>query len=140
MSTDPTFDSLRLGAVLPAAPERVLRAWLDAAEHAAMTGASATSEPHVGGRFTAWDGYIEGTHLEIVPGARLVQAWRSSDFPAEAVDSHVVITFAPHPDGCELTLVHTALPLGQGVNYAQGWQDFYFTPMLAYFAVISEPS
>src|SRR5437016_2680599 len=54
-------DSLTLVTILPATPERVYHAWLDGAQHSAMTGGAATVDPHVGGAHTAWDGYITGT-------------------------------------------------------------------------------
>ena len=62
MST--TTETIHVSAVLPAKPKAVYDAWIDGGKHAAMTGAAATSDPRVLGRFTAWDGYIEGSHLE----------------------------------------------------------------------------
>ena len=38
-------DSIRVSTVIPAHPERVYRAWLDAGEHGAFTGSKATGEP-----------------------------------------------------------------------------------------------
>ena len=140
MPTDPSTESRRLVAHFPVPPSRVFRAWLDADEHAAMTGASATSDPRPGGRFTAWDSYIEGRHLEIVPEGRIVQAWRTSDFPVDAPDSRLELMFAAAEGGCEVSLLHSEIPAGQGASYAQGWDDYYFTPMLAYFAATLEPS
>jgi hypothetical protein len=56
--------------VLPAEPLEVYRAWLDSAGHTAFTGAQAEVQAQVGGRFTAWDGYIEGRTLQMeAPGA-----------------------------------------------------------------------
>ena len=49
-------ESIQCSTVLPAGPERIYRAWLDSAEHAAFTGSPAYIEPDVGGAFTAWDG------------------------------------------------------------------------------------
>jgi activator of HSP90 ATPase len=39
-----------------------------------------------------------------------------------------------NPNGTKITLTHTNLPEGQGESYKQGWDDFYFTPMRAYFS------
>jgi activator of HSP90 ATPase len=36
--------------------------------------------------------------------------------------------------GTKVTLIHTKIPDGQGESYKQGWDDFYFTPMRAYFS------
>ena len=76
-----TVDSLHLTTILPANPERVFLAWLDSAEHAAFTGSLAQIEPFVGGRFTAWDGYIQGATLELSPHTRILQSWRTTEFP-----------------------------------------------------------
>lgn len=140
MSAESPTESISLVAFLPVPPSRVFHAWIDGAAHAAMTGADATSDPHVGGRFTAWDGYIEGTHLALEPDTRIVQAWRTSEFPVDAEDSQLELTLAARDGGCEITLVHSNIPAGQGARYAQGWDDFYFTPMLAAFTATPEPS
>lgn len=138
MSTDTA--SFQLQARFPVPAARVFQAWLDAAEHGAMTGGVATSDPRLGGRYTAWDGYIEGTHLTIDPDQHLVQSWRSSEFPPDAPDSRLDLTFTEVDGGCELMLVHSGIPIGQGASYAQGWEDHYFVPMLAYFSATPEPS
>jgi hypothetical protein len=63
-------DSLRVWDVIPAKPEEIYFAWLDSDAHAAMTGGAAEIADGVGSRFTAWDGYIEGTTLHLEPGRR----------------------------------------------------------------------
>lgn len=126
-------DALRLSTVVPCPPDAVYRAWIDGEAHAAMTGAPAESDPRVGGRFNAWEGYIQGTHLELVPGERIAQSWRTSDFPDEAPDSRLEVLLEAVPEGCRVILVHTEIPDGQGPSYEQGWEDYYFEPMAEYF-------
>ena len=128
------LDSFELTVFVPAPPERVYAAWIIGDLHSKLTGAAAESEPQVGGRFTAWDGYIEGTHVELQAPARIVQLWRTSDFAAEAADSRLEVELHPEGAGTRLTLRHSALPPGDGARYAQGWRDFYFAPMTAFFA------
>lgn len=123
-----------LKAVVPASPERVFAGFVEAAEHAAMTGAPATSEPRVGGRFTAWDGYIEGTYVELVPAKRVVARWRTSEFPAESADSLLVIKLEGDAASTTISLVHSEIPEGQSASYERGWEEFYFVPMRAHFA------
>ncbi len=127
-------ESITLTAVLPAPPERVYRAWLDGAEHSAMTGGEATVDARVGGAYTAWDGYITGTTLELEPGRRIVQAWRTSQFPKRAADSRLDVLLEPAVGGgTKLTLKHSAIPKGQGKRYKSGWPENYFEPMQDYF-------
>ncbi len=47
-------ESIEVSGVVPATPEAVCAAWLDGAEHGAMTGSEASSDPRVGGACTAW--------------------------------------------------------------------------------------
>jgi len=128
-------EAFEISTVLAAIPSRVYRAWLDGAEHSAFTGGPATVEPVLGGHFTAWDGYIQGTNVELAPFVRIVQHWRTTEFPPDAPDS--LLTILLEPDGCcatRLTLRHSEIPEGQGASYKQGWLDYYFEPMRRYFA------
>jgi uncharacterized protein YndB with AHSA1/START domain len=59
-----TYD-FKLSCTLPASPEAVYDAWLDSAEHSAMTGAGAKINNRVGGAYSAWDGYITGKTVEL---------------------------------------------------------------------------
>jgi activator of HSP90 ATPase len=126
-------DSIRLSVVLLTSPQELYDAWLDEDQHAAFTGAEAVIEPSIGGAFTAWDGYISGTTLELEPAKRIVQAWRTTEFPPGSPDSRLEILLEETPKGARMTLVHTEIPDGQGPSYEQGWQDFYIAPMREYF-------
>ncbi|HMV66693.1 MAG TPA: SRPBCC domain-containing protein [Myxococcota bacterium] len=122
-----------LSVEMPASPAAVYDAWVSGDGHAAMTGAGATSEPRVGGRFTAWDGYIEGTWLELKPGRRVVMAWRTSEFGADDAPARVELELDASEGGALLRLTQSGSPAGQGPRYRQGWHDFYFNPMRAWF-------
>lgn len=125
-------ENITVSRVIPARPERIFTAWLDPDEHGKMIGSLATSEDD--GRFTAWDGYIEGRTLEEVPPAKIVQAWRTSEFPEDAPDSILTIYFEPAPGGTKVTIQHTNIPDGQGASYESGWTEHYFEPMTRYFS------
>jgi activator of HSP90 ATPase len=127
-------DSLKVSTVLPAAPKEVYAAWMSGKGHGEMTGSSAKVTARVGGKFSAWDGYIEGRTLELDPGARIVQSWRTSAFSADEPDSRLEVLLAKTKGGTRVTLKHTNIPAGQGAEYRKGWIDFYFKPMKEYFA------
>ena len=133
MPTAPT-ENVELSRILPATPEQIYAAWLDADAHGAMTGGPATVEStEVGGRFTAWGGYIDGSHLALEPARRIVQSWRSDDFPPEALDSRLEVLLEPAPGGTRITLRHTDLPEGHGPGLLEGWDEHYLEPMRRYF-------
>lgn len=45
---------------IPATPAQVYDAYMDPTKHAKFTGGKATCSQKVGGKFSAWDGYITG--------------------------------------------------------------------------------
>jgi activator of HSP90 ATPase len=111
----------------------IYEAWLNSEGHSEMTGSTAQVDGRAGGKFTAWDGYIFGSTLELIPSERIVQAWRTSEFPDDAPDSIVEILLEEIPGGTKLTLSHSNMPEDQVDSYRQGWDDYYFKPMKSYF-------
>lgn len=122
-----------LKTTLPAQPAQIYKAWLSTKGHSEMTGSPAKVNGRVGGKFTAWDGYIFGTTIELKSNERILQAWRTTEFPEDAPDSRLEISFEESGGGTRVTLTHTNMPKDQIANYRQGWEDFYFQPMSEYF-------
>jgi len=123
-----------ISAVIPANASDIYSAWLSSESHAAMTGNPAHVDGKVGGKFKAWDGYIFGSTLELEPDQRIVQAWRTSEFPDNAPDSRLEILLEKVTEGTKVTLIHNDMPEDQIDSYRQGWEDFYFKPMKEYFS------
>jgi len=116
-----------------AAPMDVYEAFVEPAQHAAFTGSTATGEPVEGGAFTAWDGYIEGRHERLVPGARIVQTWRTTEFPDDHPDSRLDLELRPEPSGgTRLRMTHSGVPRSQAKQYEKGWVEHYWTPLRSY--------
>ena len=127
-----SLDDIEVEGLVPASPERIYAAWINTDLHAAMTGAAASCDPEIGGAFTAWDGYISGRTLELEPHRRIVQAWRTAQFPEDAADSRLEITLSAEGDGTRVKFRHTGIPAGQGVLYEKGWVGHYLEPMTAW--------
>ncbi|MCL5257545.1 MAG: SRPBCC domain-containing protein [Chloroflexi bacterium] len=127
-------ESIEASEVFPVGRETLYNAWLSSEQHSAMTGSAAEIDARPGGRFTAWDGYISGTTTELQPPGRIVQSWRTTDFPEDAPDSRLEVCLETTKEGTRMTLKHAGIPAGQGAEYEQGWKDFYFEPMKEYFA------
>jgi uncharacterized protein YndB with AHSA1/START domain len=113
-------------------PQEVYDAWLDSKTHSKMTGGKAKVSDKVGDSFEAWDGYISGKNLELVPGKRILQSWRTVEFADDEEDSLLELLFEPAKAGTKLVLKHSKLP-SHGGQYEQGWIDSYFEPMKDYF-------
>lgn len=115
-------------------PQQVYDALMTSKDHTEATGAKAKVDGKAGGKFTAGDGYIFGSNVELEPGRKIVQKWRTTEWPEGAEDSLVEFALAKSPKGTKLTLTHSNVPAEQAPDYAQGWKDFYWKPMKEYFA------
>ena len=128
------LETVRVSAVLPATADRIYAAWLDCAEHTRMTGGKAIVEParrrRAQPRGTATS---PAQMLELEPGRRIVQTWRSTDFPLGAPDSRLEVHLREVEGGCEVAIIHTEIPEGQGAQYEEGWREHYLAPMPKYF-------
>lgn len=114
-------------------PADVYSAFINPKKHAAFTGSPATGSARVGGRFTAWDGYISGVHRELVKDRKIVQDWRTTAWPVDAAPSRVAFAFRAVKGGTEVRMVHSQVPADQAASYRQGWIDYYWTPLKHYF-------
>jgi activator of HSP90 ATPase len=119
--------------IIPATPMEVYEAYIDEEKQTEFTGSKATSDPRVGGEFTAWDGYITGKYIELKPGKKIVQEWRSSDFPEGASPSLFEISLKDVKGGTELTMIHSGVPEEAAEDISKGWKDCYWEPMKKYF-------
>ena len=127
-------NSLKLSKTFPTDAKTLFEGWLGSATHSAFTGGQGTKiSPKVGGKFSAWDGYIFGTTMELEPYRRIAQSWRTTEFPVDAPDSHLEILFEEKKKDTRITLIHTQLPVDQVDDYLQGWKDYYFKPMGEYY-------
>ena len=67
---------------LKASPDTVYETLVNSQRRSALTGSEALISPNVGGPFSTDDGRVTGVNVDLVPGTRLVQAWRRDDFPS----------------------------------------------------------
>jgi uncharacterized protein YndB with AHSA1/START domain len=124
-----------LTTTIPASAQEIYDAWLDSLGHSEMTGGGeASMSDEIDAEVSAWDGYITGRNLGLVPGERIVQSWRTTQFTEEHEDSIITLTLEEIEDGTFLTLVHSNVPEGQTSYEQGGWQEHYFEPMKKYFA------
>ena len=123
-----------LNATIPATPEEIYQAWLDSLAHSEMTGGEASMSDQIGAEVSAWDGYISGRNLALIPSERIVQSWRTSEFGDEHEDSVVTVVLEQVGDDTLLTLEHSNVPDEHRSYEEGGWQSNYFEPMVAYFS------
>jgi activator of HSP90 ATPase len=129
----PRVKSINQTVVVSARPLDVYEAFVNARKHAAFTNSPATGTARVGAKFTAWDGYISGVHRRLVKGRRIVQDWQTSQWPEGAPPSKLELTFTHVKRGTAVRMHHSDVPAEQAASYRQGWIDYYWTPLKAYF-------
>jgi len=126
--------TIKQKVVIPASPKEVYDAYVDPKKHSAFTASKATGKAVVGGKFTAWDGYIFGKYLELDDGKRVVQEWTSTDFPEGYGPSKLELCFNMVPEGTELVMVHSGVPEEIADDAAEGWTEWYWDPLKKYFS------
>ena len=127
--------SIHQEVTFPASPERVYEVLTNAAKFAAATGRPAKIGDDEGATFSIFGGYIEGRQIELMPGERIVQAWRGSDW-GPGVYSVVRFTLTREGRGTRLAVDHDGYPDGKSPMYpswhehlSANWPVFYFQPL-----------
>lgn len=114
--------------VFKAEPEAVYEALMDTDQHASFTESPAKISPKVGGMISAYDGYISGTNVKLVPGKLIVQRWQANDWPGNHF-STLTITLKKVGAKTELNFIQTGVPEEFYKDIATGWKDFYWKKM-----------
>jgi len=120
--------TIRQSVTLKVSPRAVYDALMDSQKHSRFTRAKAVISRRVGGSFSAYDGYALGKNLELVPGKKIVQTWRASDWPRGQV-SKVTFSLRKTNAGTQLTFTQTGIPNNQVASIKKGWIEFYWKPM-----------
>jgi activator of HSP90 ATPase len=123
---------IRQSVVLPATPERLYAMYLSPRDHAAIIDAGVKIGRRVGAKFSAWDGDLYGTILQLVPGKLIVQSWRASDWAKSDPDSTLILSFHRDRRGGRIDLVHVNVPDKHAAGVRDGWREFYWKPWRAY--------
>lgn len=76
-------------------------------------------------------GLIVGRNIELVPGARVVQAWRPGHWNP-GVYSIARFELTPKGSGTTITFDHTGFPEGEFDNLLSGWNGHYWEPLAKY--------
>jgi activator of HSP90 ATPase len=120
--------TLHQKVTFPAAPEAVWDMLMDSKKHSEFTGDKAVISRKEGEKYTAYDDYIDGKNIKLVPGKLIVQTWHASDWP-EGHYSETTYKFKKKGKGTEMEFTHKDVPAEFASDIAEGWKDFYWKPM-----------
>jgi uncharacterized protein YndB with AHSA1/START domain len=124
--------SIHQEVVIKASPGRVYEALTDSRRFSEFTGGSpADISGEVGGHFSCVGGMIVGRQLELMPGRRIVQAWRAGNWD-EGVFS--IVRFELKSQGSDTRIVfdHTGYPEAHREHLDGGWHKMYWEPLKKY--------
>ena len=127
---------IRQSVTMRASPHDLYEALMDSKKHSRFTGSKASISRKAGGKFTTFDGYSEGTNLELVPDRKIVQTWRAGDWP-EGHYSTVTFSLKASDGGTLLTFTQKGVPEEQYNDISQGWKDYYWTPLKKMFGKVT---
>ena len=114
--------------LIRATPKAVYDALMNEKKHSQFTGERARIRAKTGAPFSCYDGYITGITLELEPAKRIVQAWRSQNWP----DGHYsIVTFAlsKKAGGTQLRFTQIGVPANDYARKNRGWQMHYWQPL-----------
>ncbi len=119
--------------IFRAKPEAVYNALIDSKKHSQFTESKAIVGKKAGDNFSAYDGYITGKNIELIPGKKIVQTWRTSDegWP-EGYYSTIEFVFKKTKEGTELQFTHSEIPSEVKADYEQGWEEYYWKLLKAF--------
>jgi activator of HSP90 ATPase len=120
--------TIRQSVTFKASPHTIYEMLMDSRKHAKFTGEKASIIRKIGGKFTAYAGYINGVNLELVPDKKIVQSWRGSDWP-EGHYSRATYSLTKVQSGTRLTFRQSGVPAEHCKDISQGWRDYYWNPM-----------
>lgn len=124
--------TIQIAATLPATPDRLFDMYLDPGEHTGFTGMPATVSAVPGSSFSAFDGVITGTMLQVVPKRLIVQSWRSPHWGPADLDSTLVLTFLADIEGARIELTQVNVVDADFAGVSHGWEKYYWAPWREY--------
>lgn len=115
-------------------PEIVYKTLMDSESMSVLTNSDCHVGSEVGDTFDAYDGYIEGVNLELIPYSKIVQSWTAFEdaWPLDHV-STVIFELNPTSEGTELVFTHLEVPEDLYDAFYDGWIEHYWEPMKDYF-------
>lgn len=129
------FKTIKQKVIFKASPHEVYEALMDSKKHSAFTEDKAKISREVGGEINAYDGYIIGKNLKLIPDKKIVQEWRAvGDSWPEDYYSKVTFLLKKDKNGALLEFTQEGLPEDWYDDINEGWKEHYWEKMKKFFA------
>ncbi len=126
--------SIQQQTMISASPAQVYAVLADAAALSALSGMPGVPGRSAGEEFSAFDGHVTGRQIELIPGERIVQAWR---FPVWQPGTYSIVRFTlvPEAGGTRLVIEQHGEPEDWHDHVDTNWPTFYLTPLTSHFSL-----
>lgn len=122
------FKTIRQSITIKTTPDKVYTAFMDSKTHSKFTNSPAKISNKIGAEYSAYNGYIKGKNLELVPNEIIRQSWKASNWK-EDMNSEIKLEIEPTHIGTRISFTHKNVPEDEYDSIKKGWLDFYWQPM-----------
>lgn len=122
--------TIRQTLTFKADSREVYKTLTDSKKTSKFTDGKARIPRGVGGKFITFDGYINGTILELVPGEKIVQSWQAAEknWPKDHF-SKATFTLRNAKRGTRINFIQSGVPEEYYEHISKGWNEFFWTPL-----------
>jgi activator of HSP90 ATPase len=121
-------DRIHQDVTFSSPPHAIYDALTSATAFAALSGSPAELDTSAGSSFSLFGGQILGRNVELIPGQRIVQAWRVAGWEP-GLYSLVRFELTAEGSGTQLSFDHTGFPPESVAELDSGWHAMYWEPL-----------
>jgi activator of HSP90 ATPase len=116
--------------IIPATPEEVYVSLVNPFTIGLWTGYPAIMSETPDSEFSLWEGDIVGKNLEFIENTKIVQEWYFGESEEKSI---VTIKIFENKKGSQVELNHKNIPDDDYENIVEGWNEYYFGAIKAFF-------
>lgn len=111
-------------------PHEIYEAFMNSKIHSKFTEGKAKISREIGGKFSVFEGSINGKNIELIQDQRIIQSWRSDgeNWP-KGYYSTITIILELTDEGTLIKFTHVDIPEGAIESVKEGWNTYYWEPL-----------
>ena len=121
--------TIKMTVNFKAEPHKVYEILMDSKKHSELTGSKAVISRKEGGKFSAYEGWLYGKNVKLIPDKKIAQSWRNYEWKEKDHYSTLTFTLSKTKTGTKLVMIHEGVPDYDYEGVKQGWVEYYFEPM-----------
>jgi activator of HSP90 ATPase len=116
--------------MIKCSPHDIYEAFMDSKIHSKFTESKAVISRDIGGKYSIFEGSLNGKNVELIPDKKIVQTWRSEgeNWP-KGYYSTITLILEPVDEGTMIKFTHIDIPEGAYESVKKGWNEYYWEPL-----------